>query len=93
VPTATIQSPSLVANCSSVILMAHGASIGCGRVWQLLTHCLDAQVSKSENDLMADLEAGLSQPGALARTNGRPMDDSAREDQVGRQQHGWSWSS
>ena len=37
---------------------------------------------KSENDLMADLEAGLSQPGALARTNGRPMDDSAREDQV-----------
>ncbi len=31
---------------------------------------------------MADLEAGLSQPGALARTNGRPMDDSAREDQV-----------
>ena len=40
------------------------------------------QLHPAENDLMADLEVGLSHSGALATTNGRALDDSAREDQV-----------
>ena len=53
------------------------ASIDCARYMLLYI-----QMSGAENDLMADLEAGLSAPGTLASTNGRPMEDSAMAKQV-----------